>query len=92
MTITINGQKYFLIWNYFFNSDTTKGERDITQLIVKLDTEIVAEKYICKNPKEKFEKSKARKYSLRKLLKDWELTKGERTEVWNQYFQIVKKK
>lgn len=92
MLITINEQEYFLVWNYFFNANIEKEGRDVAQLVVKLNTEIVAEKFTLRNPKEKFEKSKARKYSIKKLLRDWGVSREERTKVWSQYFKIVKKR
>jgi len=100
MLFDLNGNTYQVKFSRTMNSDSPKP-LTIADLLIKDGDEFV-HLFInglakC-NPKDKFEKSKGRKMALRNLISKltpsrfkYELTKEDKTMIWEIYFKEHKK-
>lgn len=88
MQIEVAGEKAWLEWQYFWDDDTEGYEWVTTRAILRSPDRkepIAFEDALC-NPQDRFCKDIGRKISLTRLLQSMNLSKEERRNVWNAYF------
>ena len=86
--------KYDIQWRYtLIQSENTRAPVVHTDCSISMqfaddagEWTVISAGSVVQNPKDRHVKDKARKLSLAKALKNWDVSKATRINIWNSYF------
>lgn len=89
MKVNVNGQNYVIKWKHNNVDNESFNFNGITSCYIKVNGQVISSSEAFCSKKDNYDKSKGRKISLARALKNVDIDKNDRKTVWKNYFDEV---